>query len=262
MNHLFFMVAKEAVETAGELIVKNFRKLEKNDVQIKGNNDFVTRVDHQSEQIIKDIILESFPSHQILAEESGLANPAGEYLWVVDPLDGTANFIHGIPHFSISIAVLHLGIIEMGLIYNPLVSELFMAFLGEGSYLNNHRIRISVEKPLQQSFGATGFPFKTHQLLPAYIRAFEDLFSRSQGMRRIGAASLDLAFTACGRFDYFWESSLCPWDFMAGILILREAGGVISNFKGLNLGLHNDSVVASSPVLHPQVLRIIQTYFN
>ncbi|MBP7460828.1 MAG: inositol monophosphatase [Candidatus Delongbacteria bacterium] len=261
MNHRLFMVAKEAVENAGELIVGNFRQLEARDVQLKGINDFVTRVDQQSEQLIKRIILDSFPDHQILAEESGLANPSGEYLWVVDPLDGTANFIHGIPHFSISIAVICHDVLELGVIYNPILKELFMAFPGEGSFLNNHRIHIADDKPLQQAFGATGFPFKTHQLLPAYSRAFEDLFGQSQGMRRIGAASLDLAYTACGRFDYFWESFLCPWDFMAGILIVREAGGIITNFMGTELGLKNDSVVAASASLHSQVLSIIQTHF-
>jgi len=254
-------IALQAVQEAGDLMASNFQNLKNSDIQTKGKNDFVTRVDQEAEAIISRIILNEFPRHQILGEESGYTSRKSKFLWVIDPLDGTTNFIQGIPHFAISMALLANSKVVFGLIYNPLSEDRFHAIKGQGAFLNNQPIAVSRKKMLRSAFGSTGFPFKAPQFLEAYTNTFRSLLSRSQDLRRCGSAALDLAYTACGRYDFFWESHLLPWDFMAGKLIVEEAGGITSDFQGRELPLQTSSVLAANPTLYPKIIKIINEYF-
>ncbi len=229
-------VALLAARKAGAAICRDFRHLAGTDIQAKGKNDFVTRVDREAETIIKSTIARNFPGHRILAEETGYSAQASEFLWVIDPLDGTTNFIQGIPHFAVSLALLKDGKVAFGLIYDPLSKECFHAAAKRGAFLNGARIAVSPTGKLSSAVGATGFPFKAPRFLEAYVDAFKTMMSRCQDMRRCGSAALDLAYTACGRYDFFWESHLLPWDFMAGKLIVEEAGGLSSDFAGERTG--------------------------
>jgi len=255
-------VAMHAAQKAGELISGNFQKLQNSDIQAKGKNDFVTRIDKEAESIISHVIGQKFPDHRILAEESGLSRQNSEYLWVIDPLDGTTNFIQGIPHFSVSLALLIKGTVVFGLIYDPLSRECFHAAAGQGAFLNESRIAVSRTSQLESAFGATGFPFKAPQFLEPYTGVFKVLMSRCQDMRRCGSAALDLAYTACGRYDFFWEAHLLPWDFMAGKLIVEEAGGKTSDFQGRDLPVQTSSVLAANLPLYPLLLDVIRGNFS
>ncbi len=255
-------IALQAVQEAGDMIGSNFQNLQDSDIQAKGKNDFVTRVDQEAEIIIKRTILKEFPRHQVLGEESGYSKRKSKYLWVIDPLDGTTNFIQGIPHFAISMALMVNGKVVLGLIYNPLSEERFHAIEGQGAFLNNRRIAVNKKKTLRSAFGATGFPFKAPQFLEAYANTFRDLLSRCQDMRRCGSAALDLAYTACGRYDFFWEAHLLPWDFMAGMLIVEEAGGLVSDFSGSELAVRPSSVLAANGVLHLLLHDLIGKFFK
>jgi len=255
-------IALQAVQEAGDMISSNFQNLKDSDIQAKGKNDFVTRVDREAEAIISRILFKEFPQHQILGEESGYSRQKSKYLWVIDPLDGTTNFIQGIPHFAISMAFMENSRVIFGLIYNPLSEERFHAVKDQGAFLNNRRIRVSGRKTLRSAFGATGFPFKAPQFLETYTNTFRSLLSRSQDLRRCGSAALDLAYTACGRYDFFWESHLLPWDFMAGKLIVAEAGGRTSDFQGRELPVQTSSVIAANKTLYPKILKVINSYFK
>jgi myo-inositol-1(or 4)-monophosphatase len=259
---LILKIALQAVQEAGDLIKSNFKNLPDGDIQSKGKNDFVTRVDREAEDVIGQTLLREFPRQQILAEESGYSRRKSKYLWVIDPLDGTTNFIQGIPHFAISIALMANGKVIFGLIYDPLSEERFHAIKGQGAFLNNRRIAVGRKKTLQAAFGATGFPFKAPQFLQPYANTFRDLLSRCQDMRRCGSAALDLAYTACGRYDFFWESHLLPWDFMAGKLIVEEAGGKTGDFQGRELQVQSGPVLAANKTLYPRILKIISSQFK
>ena len=255
-------VALQAACEAGNLIGRNFQNLQNADIQRKGKNDFVTRVDKEAEAIIKSAISKNFPGHRILAEESGYSTQASEYLWVIDPLDGTTNFIQGIPHFAIALALLKNNTVIFGLIYDPLSQECFHAALGQGAFLNNARIVVSRTGKMSSALGSTGFPFKAPQFLEAYTNTFRNLLSRCQDLRRCGSAALDLAYTACGRYDFFWEAHLLPWDFMAGKLLVEEAGGRTSDFMGRELQVQTSSVLAANKTLYPKILKIIGSHFK
>ena len=252
----------QAAREAGELISGNFQKLQHGDVQRKGKNDFVTRVDKEAEAIITEVISASFPNHQILGEESGFSAQKGEHLWVIDPLDGTTNFIQGIAHFSVSLALMKNGSVIFGLIYDPNLKECFHAASGQGAFINDAPILVGETRQLGSAFGATGFPFKAPQLLPPYADVFKSLMSHCQDMRRCGSAALDLAYVACGRYDFFWEAHLLPWDFMAGKLIVEEAGGRTSDFAGRELPVLTSSVLAANRYLYPELLQLVGPVFN
>jgi myo-inositol-1(or 4)-monophosphatase len=255
-------VGREAACKAGEIITGNFRTLAAEDIHGKGENDFVTRIDLEAETAIQRVIAKYFPSHRILAEETGYSKASGEWLWVIDPLDGTTNFIHGIPHFAVSLALLKSGQLQLGLIFDPLSQECFHAVLGQGAFLNDRPIRVSPAVKLAQALGATGFPFKAPEQRPAYAGAFRALMARCKDMRRCGSAALDLAHTACGRYDFFWEAHLLPWDFMAGKLIVEEAGGLTGDFSGKELGLRTSTVLAANKILYPLLCREIGRHFT
>jgi myo-inositol-1(or 4)-monophosphatase len=255
-------IALQAVQEAGDMISSNFQNLQSSDIQTKGKNDFVTRVDREAEAIISRILLKEFPRHQILGEENGFTSRKSKYLWVIDPLDGTTNFIQGISHFAISLAFMANGKVVFSLIYNPLSEERFHAIKDQGAFLNNSCITVSRKKTLRSAFGATGFPFKAPQFLEAYTDTFRSLLPRCQDLRRCGSAALDLAYTACGRYDFFWEAHLLPWDFMAGKLIVEEAGGITSDFPGKELSVQTSSVLAANKNLYPKILKVIGSHFK
>lgn len=262
MLDLLLRTGLRAAHEAGKVICRNFQKLSGSDIQAKGKNDFVTRVDREAEAVIKNAISKNFPGHRILAEETGYSAQASEYLWVIDPLDGTTNFIQGIPHFAVSMALLKDGMVMFGLIYDPLLKECFHAFSNQGAFLNNGRIAVSRCGKMSSALGATGFPFKAPQFLEPYANVFKNMMSQCQDLRRCGSAALDLAYTACGRYDFFWESHLLPWDFLAGKLIVEEAGGKTSDFQARELTVKTSSVLAANPLLYPKILKIIGSFFK
>jgi len=262
MPDLLLKTAWRAARVAGGLICRNFQNLPASDIQAKGKNDFVTRIDREAEAIIKSTIKQNFPDHRILAEESGYSAKASEYLWVIDPLDGTTNFIQGIPHFAISMALLRNDTVIFGLIYDPLSRECFHAHANQGAFLNNTRIAVSLTDKMSSALGATGFPFKAPQFLEQYASVFKVMMSQCQDLRRCGSAALDLAYTACGRYDFFWEAHLLPWDFMAGKLLISEAGGLSGDFAGRELTVQTSSVIAANKTLYPKILKIISSHFK
>jgi len=262
MHEHYLQAATRASRAAGTVIRRGFENLSAADIQAKGRNDFVTRVDLEAEAAIKKVLSRDFPRHRILAEETGYSATAGEFLWVIDPLDGTTNFIRGIPHFAVSLALLENGKAIFGLIYEPLSQDCFHAALGRGAFLNGRAIATSRVKKMASALGATGFPFKAPGLVSPYAKAFRSLISQCEDMRRCGSAALDLAYTACGRFDFFWEAYLRPWDFMAGKLLIAEAGGLSSDFAGNELPVRTSSVLAANKFLYSELLGMIGKYFS
>jgi myo-inositol-1(or 4)-monophosphatase len=262
MKNALFETALSAARRAGGVIRRGFRHLEAGEIRRKGKNDFVTRVDFDAETAIKKVIAVRFPKHRILAEETGYSAPRGEYLWVIDPLDGTANFIHGLPHFAVSLALQKDDRVIFGMIYEPLSRDCFHAFSGQGAFLNGRPIRVSPTAVLADALGATGFPFKAPARRGAYTRVFKNLLDSCKDMRRCGAAALDLAYVACGRYDFFWEAHLMPWDFLAGKLIVEEAGGRTSDFFGYELGLQESTVLAANGKIFPCLLKELKNHFR
>jgi myo-inositol-1(or 4)-monophosphatase len=252
----------EAVHAAGDRIRRDFQNLASADIQVKGKNDFVTRVDREAEALIIRVLLKEFPQHQILGEESGYSRRKNKYLWVIDPLDGTTNFIHGIPHFAVSLALLERKEVVFGLIHDPLSGDCFHAASGQGAFLNSQPIAVSRMACLDSALGATGFPFKAPEHLSAYSKAFKALLPKCKDMRRCGSAALDLAYVACGRYDFFWEAHLLPWDFLAGKLLIAEAGGFSSDFAGKELAVRKGTVLAANKILYPVLLKEIGKYFK
>jgi myo-inositol-1(or 4)-monophosphatase len=253
--------AREAAFAAGAIIKRSFRDRTDIGIRLKERNDFVTRVDNDAEAAISGTLHRHFPDHQILAEEGGFRHPQSPFLWVIDPLDGTANYIRGIPQFAVSLGLMEEDQPLFGLIYNPVLDEQFHAFRGKGSFRNHEPIRVSETGRLNLAFGATGFPFKQHGMLPEYLSAFEEIMRKTIDMRRCGSAALDLAYTACGRYDFFWEAFLQPWDFVAGALLIQEAGGRITNFAGQPLKIHSDSVIAANRQIYDEITGMIQRIF-
>jgi len=247
----------EISKKAGNFLLSHFRNLNESEIQLKGEKDFVTFVDKTSEEIIKDFLKFHFPEFGFLAEESGIeSGKKGRFL--IDPLDGTSNFIHGFPMFAVSIALEIENEIVLGVVYDPVHDELFYAEKGKGAYLNGKSISVSKRKSLSQAFLATGFPFKYKNLLPIYLETFHNIFFKAVGIRRAGSAALDLCYTACGRFDGFWEFKLKPWDIAAGSLILKEAGGVISDFYGDNKYIVTGNIVGSNGLIHEELLNEVR----
>lgn len=247
--HPMLNIGIRAARAAGDLIVRYMDRVEGLPVTSKGRNDFVSQVDREAERTIIDIIRKAYPSHAILAEESG-ASGESEYTWIIDPLDGTTNFLHGFPQFAVSVAVSHRGEVEQGVVYDPLRQELFTASRGNGAQLNSRRIRVSKLQGLEGALLGTGFPFRSHAHLDRYLDTFRLFFPDSAGIRRAGAATLDLAYVACGRLDGFWEIGLSPWDVAAGMLLIREAGGIVTDLYGDGDCIRTGNVLAGNPHVH------------
>ncbi len=227
----------------------------------KAPNDFVSDVDLACEASIIQSIQEYYPDHCIMAEEGGTTgNPDSEYRWIIDPLDGTSNYLHGLPHFAVSIALEIRGRLVHGVIYDPVREELFSASRGEGALLNDRRIRCSKRTSLENALIGTGFPFRKRRLMPAYQAMFNSFFDQCEDLRRAGSASLDLAYVAAGRLDGFFEIGLQPWDMAAGALIVREAGGVVVDFGGEDDYMQTGNIIAAPFKVVPVMLKTIQPH--
>ncbi|MBE4572716.1 inositol monophosphatase [Vibrio navarrensis] len=245
--HPMLNIAIRAARKAGNHIAKSLENVEKIESTLKGTNDFVTNVDKEAETIIIDTIKNSYPEHCIIAEENGTIDGKDKDVqWIIDPLDGTSNFIKGIPHFAVSIAVRIKGKTEVACVYDPMQNELFTAQRGSGAQLNSARIRVKQPKDLQGAIIATGFPFKQKQHSESYFKIMSAMFVEVADFRRAGSAALDLCYVAAGRVDGYFELGLKPWDIAAGELIAREAGAIITDFAGGTEYLKSGNVVASS----------------
>ena len=250
--------AVKAARKAGSLITRASFDVDKLTVRRKRQNDFVSEVDHAAEDAIISILREAYPDHGILAEESGTRNEGAEYVWVIDPLDGTTNFLHGFPQYCVSIGLLHKGKPTQAVVYDPNRNELFTATKGVGAYLNDRRIRVSATDKLEDALMGTGFPFREVGHLDDYLRMFRNVTMATSGIRRPGAAALDLAWVACGRIDGFWEIGLSPWDMAAGALLVREAGGLIGDLDGNEGFLDTGRVVATNAKLFSALLQTLK----
>jgi myo-inositol-1(or 4)-monophosphatase len=259
--HPMLTIAVKAARRAGAII--NRAALDAGSLEItrKRHNDFVTEVDHAAESAIIEIIRRAYPDHSILAEESGASLAEQEFTWIIDPLDGTTNFIHGYPQYSVSVAVRQRDTLAHGVIYDPARNELFVASRGRGAFLNDRRIRVTRRAKLDDALIGTGFPFRDMSGLDEYMRMFRAVITRVAGIRRAGSAALDLAYVAAGRFDGFWEIGLSPWDMAAGALLIQEAGGLVGEL-GFDLQggpgyLDSGRIIGGNPKVFGQLLQLI-----
>ena len=249
--------AVKAARKAGAVINRGANDLDRLTIHRKRQNDYVSEVDHAAEAQIIKILKEAYPTHGFYAEESGKDRAKNEYVWCIDPLDGTTNFLHGNPQYCVSIALLHNGVPEQGVVFDPNRNELFTATKGAGAYLNERRIRTSKLENFKDSLIATGFPFREESQFDEYVAQFSAMIRATAGLRRPGAAALDLAWVACGRVDGFWEIGLSPWDMAAGALLVREAGGRIGDLQGEDKFLDSGRIVAANGKLFSATLRLL-----
>jgi myo-inositol-1(or 4)-monophosphatase len=258
----FLNTATKAARCAGQFIIDNLGKISRSDIDLKRASDFVTRIDKESEKIIINNIKERFPYHHILAEESIHEKETGEYRWIIDPLDGTTNYIHGYPVFSISIALEYRKEIILGVIFDPIRNELFTAEKGRGAFLNEKLIKISSVASMQESLITTGFPFRKKDLIDPYLELFKNIFHKVTDLRRAGSAAIDLAYLACGRCEGFFEIGLSPWDIAAGAIMIKEAGGFVTDFSGGTDYLLTGNIVAGIPAVHEELLVDVRNIFT
>lgn len=252
--HPLVNIAVSAARYAGNFIMRNLERVDQLQIERKGRNDFVTHVDRGAEAEIIKTIRKAYPQHAVLGEEGGRSEGSGgadsEVLWIIDPLDGTTNFLHGLPHFAVSIGIQVKGKLEHGVIYAPCTQDLYCASRGSGATLNNRRIRVSGATDLSSALIGTGVPIRAANL-DAYLPMLRKVVESTAGVRRAGSAALDLAYVAAGRLDAFWEIGLKPWDTAAGLVLVQEAGGIISEIYGAKDPLETGNVLASTPKLHP-----------
>jgi myo-inositol-1(or 4)-monophosphatase len=254
--HALLNVAVMAAHSGGDTLIRSLNRLDKIKVEQKGRNDFVSEADRKAEQAVIATIQKHYPDHSILAEESG-AQGDSDYVWVIDPLDGTTNFLHRFPVFCVSVGLMHKGRLEHGAVYDPMRQELFTASRGQGAHLDGRRIRISKNIQLERALIGTGFPFReSNRSLPPYMKMLEQAIRNTAGVRRAGAAALDLCYVAAGRLDAFWETGLSIWDMAAGALIIREAGGIISGLDGSEDFLESGHVLAGSPKIYSALAKL------
>ncbi len=260
--HPMVNIAVKAARAAGSIINRAALDIESVRISQKQVNDFVTEVDHASEKVIIETLLTAFPGHGILAEESGDQHGArdSEFTWIIDPLDGTTNFIHGLPVYCVSIALAHKGKVEHAVIYDPTRNDLFSATKGRGAFLNDRRLRVSKRIQMKESLISTGFPFRPGDDFPRYLAMMGDMMQRTAGLRRPGAAALDLAYVAAGFTEGFFETGLQPWDVAAGSLLVTEAGGLIGNFSGDANFLEQKECLAGNPKIYAQMVSILGKY--
>jgi myo-inositol-1(or 4)-monophosphatase len=260
--HPMLTVAIRAARAAGAIINRAALDVEAVRVSQKNVNDFVTEIDHASEDAIIDALLTAHPHHGIQAEESGSTrgNPDSEHVWIIDPLDGTTNFIHGFPVYCVSIALAVRGRVEQAVVYDPTRNDLFTASRGRGAYLNDRRIRVSKRTRLSECLIATGFPFRQGDDFPTYLKMMSEVMQRTAGLRRPGAAALDLSYVAAGFTDGFFETGLKPWDVAAGSLLVTEAGGLVGNFTGEAGHLDQAECLAGNPRIYAQLVQVLRKY--
>lgn len=254
--HALLNIAVRAARAAGEVIIRSLNRLESLTITSKGRNDFVSEVDHAAEAEIIKVIRKSYPNHAFLAEESGRSGES-DTVWIIDPLDGTTNFLHGFPTFAVSIACQIKGKLEHGVVYDPMSQELFTTSRGGGAHLDNRRIRVSKQRGLEGSLIGTGFPYRANaKYLDSYLLMLRAVMENTAGVRRPGSAALDLAYVAAGRTDAFWEIGLAPWDTAAGTLLIQEAGGRIGTLTGGEY-TQGGNVIAGSPKVYAALVELL-----
>jgi myo-inositol-1(or 4)-monophosphatase len=260
--HPTLTIAVKAARRAGNFINRSARDLDLLTITTKGPKDFVSEVDRTAEATIVETILDAYPDHAILAEEGTAkgANADAENLWIIDPLDGTTNFLHGFPQYCVSIGLQHRGQITQAVIYDPVRNDLFTATRGRGAFLNDRRIRVSKRDHLRDCLIGTGFPFRDGSYLDTYLRMMKAMIEQTAGLRRPGAAALDLAYVAAGFYDGFWEVGLNPWDVAAGSLLVQEAGGLIGDLSGEGDFLHGGQVIAANPKVFAQMVTALAPF--
>jgi len=261
--HPMLNTAVKAARRAATIINRASFDLDRVQVTEKQFNDFVTEVDKAAEAAIIEVLTSAYPDHAILAEESGASanlHDENDNVWIIDPLDGTTNFIHGFPQYCVSIALQQRGVITQAVIYDPTRNEMFTASKGGGAFLNDKRIRVTRCDKLADSLIGTGFPSRDLSGLDEYLAMFKVMTSKCQGLRRPGSAALDLAYVACGRLDGFFEKGLAPWDIAAGSLVITEAGGIVGNFSGDSDYLHKGDVLAGTPKVFAQMVNALQPF--
>jgi myo-inositol-1(or 4)-monophosphatase len=251
-------IAVRAARRAGSIINRAALSGDALEVRSKQANDYVTQVDRAAEEAIIEIVRKAYPDHGFLAEESGASSPEAEYRWIIDPIDGTTNFIHGFPQYCVSIGIEHRGALTHAVVYDPVKNELFTASKGRGAFLNDRRVRVSKCLRLEDALVGTGFPFKEVSRLELYTRQLTKFMQTSAGVRRAGAAALDLAYVACGRLDAFWELGLSPWDMAAGTLLIQESGGLVSDLQGEAGFMESGDVCAATPKIFPALLEALR----
>jgi len=254
-------IAVRAAREGSKILMRYFDRLDSVKVIEKKANDFVSEVDRAAEKAIIDVIHAAYPDHAILAEESG-RHAGNEFQWIIDPLDGTTNYLHGFPQFSISIALKQGDKLEMGVVYDPMRDEMYSAHRGHGAYLNDKRIRVSTLKDLKGALLGTGIPFRDQRHVDAYLGMMKSLIEETSGIRRPGSAALDFAYLAAGRIDGFWELGLSAWDFAAGALLVLEAGGIVTDLAGGNDYLKTGNVIAGGFDVHRNMLSRIKPFLS
>jgi myo-inositol-1(or 4)-monophosphatase len=257
--HAMLNIAVRAARKAGDIIARACDQVDTLKVRHKSENDFVSEVDHRAEQVIIDTLLKAYPDHAILAEESG-SQGSGDYEWVIDPLDGTTNFLHGFPQYAVSIACRHKNQLQHAVVYDPFKQELFTASRGDGAQLNGKRIRISQRTSMTGALLGTGIPFSDVETLQIHLNMMRDIIPGTAGIRRAGSAALDLAYVAAGRLDIFWEFKLKPWDMAAGILLVEEAGGLVGDFNGGFDYFASGNILTANPRLFKQMLKLLKPH--
>ncbi|HYW90998.1 MAG TPA: inositol monophosphatase family protein [Gammaproteobacteria bacterium] len=259
--HAHLNIAVRAARRAGDIIARYSQRLDEVTVTAKRRNDFVTGVDRLAEDAIKEVVRRAYPGHAFLAEESGAEGDA-ETVWIIDPLDGTTNFIHGIPHYAVSIAVRQRGRLEHGVVYDPIRQELFTTSRGTGAQLDGRRIRVGPRRSLTDAVIGTGIPFRDMTHVDAYFGMLRQVTQKTAGIRRAGSAALDLAYVAAGRLDGFWEIGLQPWDIAAGALLVQEAGGVNGDLEGEPRFMGSGNIVCGNPRLFAALVREIGPFLT
>jgi myo-inositol-1(or 4)-monophosphatase len=261
--HPALNIAVKAARRAGQIINRASLDVDSLTITTKQQSDFVTEVDKAAEAHIIKILQDAYPQYGILAEESGEIPGKGSgeaFQWIIDPLDGTTNFIHGFPQYAVSIALAEKGVVTQAVVFDPSRNELFTASKGAGAFVNDRRIRVSKRVKLQDALIGTGFPYRSFANMDAYLAMFRELAEKTAGLRRPGAAALDLCYLAAGRTDGFFEIGLSPWDIAAGSLIVTEAGGLVSDFAGESDYLNTGNVVAGSPKIFAQLLKVVSDH--
>ncbi len=258
--HPMLNVAVKAARRAATIINRASLNLERLQIDRKQHNDFVTEVDKAAEEAIIETLSEAYPNHGFLAEESGELLNNSDHIWIIDPLDGTTNFIHGFPQYAVSIALSVNGVIQQAVIYDPNRDELFSASKGAGAYVDRRRLRVASQIKLENALIGTGFPYRQDQDVDQYLKIFAEMTRQCAGLRRPGAASLDLAYVAAGRYDGFFESELKPWDMAAGALIITEAGGLVGNYRGEEGFLESGEIMAGNPRIFAQMAQVLGKY--
>lgn len=260
--HPILSNAVKAAREAGRIINRASNDVGALNIQSKSINDFVSEVDHAAEAAIINILKDAYPDHGFLGEESGDTNKDAENIWIIDPLDGTTNFLHNFPQYCVSIALQQNGVLTQAVIYDPVRNDLFTATKGRGAFLNDKRIRVSNRTKLQQSLISTGFPFRDFTHLDTYLDMLKDMIKKTTGIRRPGSAALDLAYVAAGYTDGFFEINLSAWDIAAGGLLVQEAGGMVGDFEGNESWLQTGNIVAANPKVFAQMLQTLDPHLT